>query len=286
MPLVYKDFDPLGEKSYPIVQGTYKQFQTTRQTIELFTHSVWGRMVFIDNELQSTSRDEAIYHAALVKHCSTKGPVCILGGGEGATARDVLKRSSGHVVMVDWDHAFVKYMCNEEPSWAQGAFSNPRLTLCIDDVFSWIHAYAANCYNPYEGELRTNDLQWDPSNKTQTDISKDKFTTVLIDLCDPPMFDEGSIDENDEWCRWNQLFQGVKGCLVRRAEMEDDVACLTMNVGRILPWDDRPFSFFTRCLESVFPSSTYRIERSTAFVPSFGADWGFLSVFPTDAVQE
>lgn len=257
MPLVYKDSDPLGEKTYEVVQGSYTQFQTTRQNIELFTHATWGRMVFIDNELQSTTRDEAIYHTALVKHCSTKGTVCILGGGEGATARDVLKGASGSVVMVDWDLEFVTYMCKKEPSWSQGAFLDPRLTVCIDDVFSWVESHK--------------DLE-------------EKFTTVLIDLCDPPIFEEGSMEEDGEWCRWNQLFQGVKGCLVERDAMEG-AACVTMNVGRILPWDDRPFSFFTRCMESVFPSSSYRIERSTAFVPSFGADWGFLSVFPKSAGQ-
>jgi spermidine synthase len=254
MPLVYKDSDSLGEKSYEVVQGSYTQFQTMRQTIELFTHATWGRMVFIDNELQSTTKDEAIYHAALVKDCSTKGTVCILGGGEGATARDVLKRSSGDVVMVDWDLEFVTYMCKEETAWAQGAFSSPRLIVCIDDVFSWVHGHAKD--------------------------SQEKFTTVLIDLCDPPMFEEGSMEEDEEWCRWVQFFQGVKGGLVAHEEMEEGVACVTMNVGRILPWDDQAFLCFTRRMRVVFPPSEYRIERSTAFVPSFGADWGFLSVFP------
>ena len=60
----------------------------------------YGRMLFTDGELQSTEGDEAIYHEHLVHpavmmYRSLYGDkplrVCVLGAGEGATCRELLK---------------------------------------------------------------------------------------------------------------------------------------------------------------------------------------------------
>ena len=78
----------------------------------------YGRMLFTDGELQSTEGDEAIYHEHLVHpavmmYKSLYGDkplrVCVLGAGEGATCRELLKWPSTVVKEIVWND-FDKYL--------------------------------------------------------------------------------------------------------------------------------------------------------------------------------
>jgi len=66
----------------------------------------YGTMLFLDNELQSTSYDEKIYHETLVHpimnvfSAVTDKHILVIGGAEGATVREVLKWDS--IKMVEW----------------------------------------------------------------------------------------------------------------------------------------------------------------------------------------
>lgn len=172
MPLIYVEKEDTGDKHYEIQPGSYKYFRTRVQTIELFTHAIWGRMLFMNGMLQSTTFDEAIYHKALTSTLPFSGSVLILGGGEGATAREILKYNDVECVeMVDWDEAFVRHMQEYEPDWSQGAFENPKLTFRFADVFEWI----------------------------QTNTKK--YDYILVDLFDPEEF---SFEE------WGKLCSALK----------------------------------------------------------------------------
>ena len=72
----------------------------------------YGRMLFTDGELQSTEGDEAIYHEHLVhpailtyKALYGDKPlcVCVLGAGEGATCRELLRWPVSTVKDVAWN---------------------------------------------------------------------------------------------------------------------------------------------------------------------------------------
>ncbi len=74
----------------------------------------FGKSLIIDGKVQSTVTDEYIYHEALVHPLllSLENPkeVLILGGGEGATLREVLKHNSvSKAVMVDIDQAVIDF---------------------------------------------------------------------------------------------------------------------------------------------------------------------------------
>lgn len=139
MPLVYLEKEDIADKVYEIQPGSYKYLKTRVQEIEIFTHSIWGRMVFINGVLQSTSFDESLYHTALTSTLPFSGKVCVLGGGEGATVRELLKYMNiEQIDMVDWDEAFVKHMAEYEGEWSQGAYTNPKVNVCFKDVFQWI----------------------------------------------------------------------------------------------------------------------------------------------------
>ncbi|CAI5741636.1 unnamed protein product [Hyaloperonospora brassicae] len=115
----------------------------TMQIIE--THS-FGKTLVLDGKTQSAKSDEAIYHEALVHpallaHAHPK-TVYIGGGGEFATAREVLKHKSVEkVVMVDIDE-LVCTMCRKEmPEWADGAFEDARLEVHYTDAHAFLKQY-------------------------------------------------------------------------------------------------------------------------------------------------
>lgn len=102
---------------------------------------VYGKMLFTDGELQSAESDEKIYHEHLVHPImnATAGVkekrVLVVGGGEGATAREVLKWSPTllkQVVWVDIDQDLVN-LCKEHLQYAKTVYDDARLKfICMD----------------------------------------------------------------------------------------------------------------------------------------------------------
>ena len=75
------------------------------QKIDIIDTYDFGRMLLLDNMTQSAEKDEFIYHEmiahpALFSHSPIRD-VCIIGGSEGATLREVLKHNPERVVMID-----------------------------------------------------------------------------------------------------------------------------------------------------------------------------------------
>jgi len=98
----------------------------------------YGRALFLDGAIQSSQHDEELYHETLVQpamllHREPRD-VLIIGGGEGATLREVIAHASvKRACMVDIDRQAVE-LCREHlPSWHRGAFSDPRVELRFED---------------------------------------------------------------------------------------------------------------------------------------------------------
>jgi len=113
--------------------------KTTHRGIhfEMVDKGPWGLCCYMNGVLQSSKFDEKIYHSALVDRPDgpIKGNVCILGGGEGATAREVLAKDGVQSVrMIDWDRDVVDIFRTLYPQWGQGAWKDERLTVEIADV--------------------------------------------------------------------------------------------------------------------------------------------------------
>jgi spermidine synthase len=125
----------------------------------------WGIACYMDNAIQSCEIDEALYHEALVhpvmSSASCPKRVMIIGGGEGATAREVLKYSTVECVdMYEWDKEVVQLFQSKYPQWAKGAWDDPRLHLYHDDIFKTIEEYPVDCYDVVIIDL------FDPSTET------------------------------------------------------------------------------------------------------------------------
>ncbi|MBU1930099.1 polyamine aminopropyltransferase [Candidatus Micrarchaeota archaeon] len=98
-----------------------------------------GKMLFLDNFTNSAQGDEFIYHEMIVHPAMITHPnpkkVLVIGGGEGATLREVLKHDTvEQAVMVDIDEKLVE-LCKEYlPEWSNGSFENPKTKLIIQDA--------------------------------------------------------------------------------------------------------------------------------------------------------
>lgn len=113
------------------------------QDIRIVDLAVYGRTLALDGRVQASERDEFIYHESLVQPAmalfGAPRRVLILGGGEGATAREALRWPSVEAcTMVDLDGAVVAACRKHLPSFHQGAFEDPRLTLRIEDALRFV----------------------------------------------------------------------------------------------------------------------------------------------------
>ena len=112
--------------------------RSTYARIDIVDTAEYGRMLFLDGIAQSAEADEFIYHESLVHPAMLLHPkprsVCIIGGAEGATIREVAKyQDVNRVVMVDIDEELVKVCKQHLNSWSNGAYEDPRLQLHIGD---------------------------------------------------------------------------------------------------------------------------------------------------------
>ncbi|MCX8204569.1 MAG: spermidine synthase, partial [Candidatus Nezhaarchaeota archaeon] len=111
---------------------------TQFQHVDIIETYDFGTCLVLDGKVQSSTFDEWIYHEALVHPAMFTHPnpcrVAIIGGGEGATAREVLKhRCVEEVVMVDIDREVVELAKSRLSLIHQGSFEDHRLKLLFMD---------------------------------------------------------------------------------------------------------------------------------------------------------
>ena len=109
----------------------------------IFENPFFGRVLAIDGIIQTTEKDEAIYHEMmahipLLAHGDAKS-VLIIGGGDGGTLREVLRhRGVEKVVLVEIDRR-VMDLCKEfMPNLSNGAFDNAKARIVIQDAAQFV----------------------------------------------------------------------------------------------------------------------------------------------------
>ncbi len=152
----------VGKRSIMIVQvkRLYVAKRTKYQEVIIADLEDFGKSLVLDGYIQSSAIDEYIYHESLVHPAMTLHPnprrVLIVGGGEGATLREVLKhRCVEQAVMVDIDEEVVELSKKYLEDMHRGAFNDPRAKVVITDGKEFI--------------ART----------------REKFDVVILDLTDP-----------------------------------------------------------------------------------------------------
>lgn len=119
--------------------------ETAHQRLKVFRNGTFGRVLTLDDVVQTTEGDNFIYHEMMAHvpifaHGSASR-VLIIGGGDGGMAREVLRHDSvSHVTMVEIDASVVEFSKTYLPMLSQGAFDDPRLELVIADGADFIRS--------------------------------------------------------------------------------------------------------------------------------------------------
>lgn len=134
--------------------------KTKYQDVVIAEFDEYGRALVLDDLVQSTEADEYIYHELLVHPSMTThrepGSVLVIGGGEGATLREILKHSTvNRVVMVDIDGELVEYAKRNLEVMHHNSFNNDRVKVVIMD------------------------------GKKYVETTSEVFNVVVVDLTDP-----------------------------------------------------------------------------------------------------
>lgn len=111
--------------------------ETEHQRIRVFENAIFGRVLTLDDVVQTTEADNHIYHE-MMAHVpifahGAAAEVLIIGGGDGGMAREVLKHPEANVTMVEIDAGVVEFSKQYLPMLSDGAFDDPRLDLVIAD---------------------------------------------------------------------------------------------------------------------------------------------------------
>ncbi len=112
------------------------------QKIDVYEHPFFGRVLTLDDLVQTTERDEFTYHEMLVHPALASRDrverVLIIGGGDGGTLRHVLMHDPDEVVMCEIDGTVVR-LCRElMPVLSDGAFDDPRAKVVIGDGAAFV----------------------------------------------------------------------------------------------------------------------------------------------------
>ncbi|MCM8786264.1 MAG: polyamine aminopropyltransferase [Candidatus Omnitrophica bacterium] len=115
--------------------------KTKFQKIEVYETLNFGKVLFIDDLIQSIEKGEESYHELLVHPVLFSHPnpenILIVGGGEGATLREVLKHPVKKVQMVDIDQEMIE-IAKRYLKFDRGAFKNKKAEIIIGDGFEFL----------------------------------------------------------------------------------------------------------------------------------------------------
>lgn len=116
--------------------------QSMYQKIEIYDTSCFGRILLNDNIVMITEKDEFVYHE-MISHVPLfihphPQNILIIGGGDGGTAREILKHDSIKICkMVEIDSMVIEACKKYIPQTAQ-SFSHPKLDVIIEDGVQFV----------------------------------------------------------------------------------------------------------------------------------------------------
>ena len=206
--------------------------QTKYQSAQIVRSRLLGVCLVLDNKIQSSEKDEFIYHEALVQPAMITHPgpetVFIAGGGEGATLRETLRHKTvKKAVMVDIDDQ-VTALCKQYlPGHAGRAFEDKRTELHHVDARDYLEK------------------------------SRDKYDIIIIDLPDP-------IEEGPAGMLFTQDFYRMA-----RGKLAED-GVMAVQAGSATPTELLNFTAVNNTLKSVFPIVTQYVTYMQCFGGPWG----------------
>ena len=121
--------------------------RTEHQHLIIFQNRFHGRVMALDGIIQTTENDEFIYHemmthVPILAHGAARR-VLIVGGGDGASLREVLRHESvEQATLVEIDPQVIEMSRTYLPRHSAGAFDHPRARLVIADGLHYVQETA------------------------------------------------------------------------------------------------------------------------------------------------
>lgn len=117
--------------------------QSNFQKIDFYQGNEFGTFFTLDGLMMVNEKDEFIYHDMITHPAFATNPsikkVLIIGGGDGGTAREVLRyKTVEQVVMVEIDERVFRLSQKYLPLTASGIEEDPRTTLLFEDGLAYV----------------------------------------------------------------------------------------------------------------------------------------------------
>ncbi|MDX1796492.1 MAG: polyamine aminopropyltransferase [Hydrogenovibrio sp.] len=120
------------------------EVDTGHQHLVIFKNEQWGTVMALDGVIQTTEKDEFIYHemmthVPLFAHGHAK-KVLIIGGGDGGILREVLKHPEVEsVTQVEIDQQVIDMCIQYLPNHSAGAYDHPKANIVIADGVDFVN---------------------------------------------------------------------------------------------------------------------------------------------------
>lgn len=123
------------------------EHKSEHQHLLIFRNEQFGRVMALDGIVQTTEKDEFIYHemlthVPLMAH-GRASRVLIIGGGDGGILREVCRhRSVTHITQVEIDASVIDLARDYLPAHSNGAYDDARAHIVIGDGFEFVQTTA------------------------------------------------------------------------------------------------------------------------------------------------
>ncbi|AEH45035.1 Spermine synthase [Thermodesulfatator indicus DSM 15286] len=235
--------EPVQKDFFYVYHGNIIHSEGGAQTLYVMEHPFWGRILFLNGTLQFTTRDEFIYHEALVHipvQAREEGKikrVLICGGGDFGAARELLKYPDiEEIIIADIDPHVPEIVKEYFPELMPG--EDPRLKLLITDAYKLVEDYVKE---------------------------KKHFDLVIIDSTDPDISPEGKTIELSHSLFSQEFHELLKALAPEGLIVQQAATPFTMK--NVLAWTYETFV-------KVYGQDEVYCYR--ADIPSFGGDNAYI----------
>lgn len=118
--------------------------RTAYQQLDIIDNESFGRMMFLDKDLQITEKDAHIYNNAMVSPVieikKRVEKAAILGGGDGGVLKEMLKYHPDSASLIEIDEEVIKAAKQYLPGVCGDAFDSEKAKIIIDDANHFLEA--------------------------------------------------------------------------------------------------------------------------------------------------
>ncbi|WP_223302711.1 polyamine aminopropyltransferase [Halotalea alkalilenta] len=117
--------------------------RSDHQDLVIFHNPLFGRVLALDGAIQTTEKDEFIYHEMLthvpvLAHGAVKKAL-VVGVGDGGIIRELTRHQAiEEIVAVEIDQAVIDMCLEYLPNHSAGSLDDPRVRLVIDDGLKFL----------------------------------------------------------------------------------------------------------------------------------------------------